>query len=243
LLASSAFAAEPPLELDSRAGVDTRGASFDADGTLKGSYFAAAPWAFVPLAHGLWASVSAPVAYVSSVLGNVTGLADLGTAIGYRALQRDWLALDVSLAESWPLGDPHQGLGTAQLTLAPTVAAQARYGFGFARASAAVRWAIPWGVHGQHDHLCMVAPFDTLDVPMGFEGGAQLNRFLAVFARVEPTITVIASPVWPVGTRVYGGGGVRVQAGAFIGEASGLAPLSSNRYEDWQARLSVGARF
>jgi hypothetical protein len=241
-LAAMLAVGEPAL-LESRAGVDTRAASYAADTYFKGSYVVVTPWMFVPLAQGLWASVGAPLEWATAPNQEVYGLGDVWSAIGWRAVQREEWAIDLALAESWPLGDPHHGLGSAQLQLSPTVAGQMRYGRFFGRSSAALRWAIPWGAHGDHDHLSYTAPYDLLDLALRFEAGVQLFDWVSLVALVEPTVALVLNPVWPVGSRVDAGGGARFSAGAFFGEAVAMAPVSSNHYELWQVRVALGARF
>ncbi len=242
-LSTVALAAEPLPGLQSTAGVDSRGASFRVEGVASGSYFTATPWAVFPLVHGLWAELRAPVAWVSLGSFDAYGLADFHTALGWRALEREGLQLDVSLAETWPVGDPHQSLGSGQLTLAPGAALQLSQGPGYLRAAAALRWALPWGAHGLHEHLCLDSPYDTLDLALAVEAGVDAGRYATLFARIEPTVTLVAAPVWPVGSRAYVGGGARAHAGSFFAEGAALVPLTANRFEDWQARASLGARF
>jgi hypothetical protein len=237
------LAVAEPEGVESRAGVATSAAGYAADAYVRGSYVTVTPWVSFPLAYGLWASLSAPVEWVSAPVEQAYGLGDVGSAIGWRAVQREGWAIDVALAESWPVGDPHQGLGSGHLRLMPTLAGQAQYGRFFARSTAALRWAIAWGVHGEHGHISYADPYDTLDVALRFEGGVRLLDWLALVVVVEPTIALVLATVWPVGSRATAGGGVRAAAGTFFGEAVALAPITSNRYELWQVRLSAGARF
>ncbi|MFT3842214.1 MAG: hypothetical protein QM723_34815 [Myxococcaceae bacterium] len=232
-----------PQVLESRAGVETRTAGYAASDYVRGSYVSVSPWVVFPLAKGLWASVEAPMEWARSPFQEVYGLGDVRSALGWRVVQREEWALDVALAESWPVGDSHQGLGSAQLRLEPTVAGQVRFGRWYARSSAALRWAIAWGVHGEHGHLSYADPYDVLDVALRFEGGAWVTPWLAVVAVLEPTLAVVLAPVWPVGSRAVAGGGARVEAGAFFGEAMTLMPVTRNAYELWQIRVSAGARF
>lgn len=232
-----------PAALESRAGVETRTAGYAASDYVRGSYVSVSPWVFFPLAHGLWAEVAAPVEWASAPNEAVYGLGDVRSALGWRVAQREEWALDVAVAESWPVGDSHQGLGSAQLRLEPTVSGQARWGRWFARSSAALRWAIAWGAHGAHGHLSFADPYDKVDVALRFEGGARVTEWLSLVGVLEPTVAVVLAPVWPVGSRAVAGGGARVAAGSFFGEAMAVLPVTANHYELWQVRVSAGARF
>ena len=72
--------------------------------------------------------------------------------VGYGLLRAENWSLTVSLGSMWPTGDPHAGLGSAHLMLAPRLDAQIAYGRIRAGLAAAARGALAWGEHGLHEH-------------------------------------------------------------------------------------------
>ena len=246
LAATPALAHDHPTVDDAlmpEAGVVSQTARFTLLGYPPGSYLSIAPWVNLPLVKGFWVRAMAPVNRVSVETISFVGLGDLMTAEGWQAFHSDSTRVDVSVLQMWPTGDPHKGLGSAHLMVMPTVEVRSRRGPYFVHALLGMRWAVAWGQHGEHNHITFVDPHDVLDLTFQGEAGLSLGDHVELAARLDPTVTLIANPVWPIGSRLYGGAVARVHGGMFFGEAGALFPISQNRYEDWQLSAGAGARF
>lgn len=223
--------------------VAMRSAHFDYPGYRHGEYVTVMPGLRAQSAFGMWAELAVPVHALHFVGADNAGLGDVHAAVGHALVRAERWSLNVSLGSMWPSGDPHAGLGSAHLMLAPRVDTQIALGRFRAGLAAAVRGAIAWGEHGVHEHQPLVAPHDLLDVAVNARAGVRFFDALELCAHLDPVAVAIPHPVQPVGTRLTAGLAAAFERGDWRADASLDVPVTKNRAYEWQVGAAVTYRF
>jgi hypothetical protein len=217
-------------------------AHFAIPGYRTGSYVSVLPSLRVANASGVWGMLVVPIHHLSFVGDTETGVGDVAVAAGFNAVRRGAISVDAALWTMWPTGDAHASLGSSHVMLAPEIDAQLSSGRWLGAVSVAVRGAVPWGMHGMHEHQPLVNPHDLLDLKLTARGAVRLLQLLELSAHADPVIVFIPHPVQPVGTRVSAGVGAAINLGDWRGEVGFAIPLTTARAWDWQLGAAISVR-
>lgn len=223
------------------AGAETLVAGGELFGGFHGAYFVTSPRATLTLPVGAFIGFSMPIALLRLGAYDFFGPGDLSAQLGWRWYLADTVLLRAGVWTMWPTGDPHRGLGTGHVMLAPRVEAATQWKSLLAAGALAVRGAIPLGEHGLHNHQAIIAPHDLADIAATFKLGTALaNDIVRLWAVAAPVLVLVPHPVASPGNRLSLGGELSVRFGYFRAAVTAMAPVTTNRTESWLASLSLG---
>lgn len=193
--------------------------------------------------YGVWVEAALPVHHLQVDGVSEAGPGDLMTGVGYGLLRGGRWSADVALWSMWPTGNPYVGLGGAHVMVAPQVSGQVAVGRFALSAGAALRGAVPWGEHAQHQHQPIPAPHDLLDVQLTQRGAVRLFERLELCAHLEEVAVLTPHPRQPVGSRAALGVGAALTVGDFLANLAFTMPITRHRAWDWQVALALTWRF